>query len=271
MSYSIRSKRADVSGRRCVVASALLHLAVVAQLTRLMGDVKEPHAVQAIGVELVALDQVPEPVELRPLPVPPSPKRGVHPVPPPSVLSAAPAPRGSLPPQKEVPAVTAAAVAPGPSAASSEAAVVTPVPPHGTSAGREATTVQTKEEKGGRVALLPPQEEQRRPVARQSGADRVALRQEYLKRSRSLIERHKQYPLMASKRRIEGTVLVAASLERDGTLRHCEVLQSSGSLLLDNAALRSVRSVARFPELPVELQTDYLDFQVPVSFRLSRQ
>jgi len=74
---------------------------------------------------------------------------------------------------------------------------------------------------------------------------------------------------MAKKGMIEGTVMVQGKLARDGVLRQCIVTRSSGSGLLDNAALRAVRSVGRFPPLPVEIRGDELVFELPVSFRLS--
>jgi len=102
-------------------------------------------------------------------------------------------------------------------------------------------------------------------------ADRAGIRTGYVRQCRTLIERHKEYPVMAKKGMIEGTVLVQGKLARDGVLRQCIVTRSSGSGLLDNAALRAVRSVGRFPPLPVEIQGDELFFELPVSFQLSSE
>ncbi|MFA7062033.1 MAG: TonB family protein [Pedobacter sp.] len=100
-------------------------------------------------------------------------------------------------------------------------------------------------------------------------ADTTTIRTGYLQRCRTLIERHKEYPVMARKGMTEGTVLVRGTLAHDGILRQCSLIRGSGSGLLDNAALRAVRSVDRFPPLPSELQVGELVFELPVSFRLS--
>jgi len=99
--------------------------------------------------------------------------------------------------------------------------------------------------------------------------DMAGIRAGYLQRCRMLIERHKEYPLMARKGMIEGTVLIRGTLAPDGVLRQCVIIRGSGSGLLDNAALRAVRSVDQFPPLPSELQGGELVFELPVSFRLS--
>jgi len=99
--------------------------------------------------------------------------------------------------------------------------------------------------------------------------DKNGIRTSYVRQCRALIEHHKEYPVMARKGMIEGTVVVRGKLARDGVLRQCIVTRSSGSGLLDSAALRAVRSVGRFPALPVEILGDELVFELPVSFQLS--
>lgn len=97
----------------------------------------------------------------------------------------------------------------------------------------------------------------------------ASIRATYLHRCRGLIERYKEYPIMARKGRIEGTVIVRGTLGHDGILRQCILSRSSGSGMLDNAALQAVRSVEQFPAIPPELPNNELVFEVPISFRLS--
>lgn len=171
-----------------------------------------------------------------------------------------------LAPASSVPTQTAAAIAAktsfspqpssgvtsGPSLGATEAAV--PVSP-GTaiSAGQSKTIAPSSVATGIRTA------------------DKSGIRAGYMQRCRMLIERHKQYPVMARKGMIEGTVLIRGTLTRVGVLSQCIVTRSSGSGQLDNAALRAVRSVDRFPPLPSELQGDELIFELPISFRLSAE
>lgn len=88
---------------------------------------------------------------------------------------------------------------------------------------------------------------------------------------RGLIERNKDYPVMARRGRMEGTVMVRCVLARDGSIRQSGMVRSSGSSLLDNAAVRAVRRVGQFPPLPPNLQGEEFAFEVPITFRLSAQ
>lgn len=76
---------------------------------------------------------------------------------------------------------------------------------------------------------------------------------------------------MARRGGIEGTTVIRGSLNRDGSLRQCAIARTSGSSLLDSAALRAVKSVSRFPPMPPELEGNELVFELPVTFRLSAE
>lgn len=91
----------------------------------------------------------------------------------------------------------------------------------------------------------------------------------YLALCRGLIEKNKNYPVMARKGRVEGTVTVSCVLARDGSIRQSGIVRTSGSTLLDNAALRAVRSVGQFPPLPTEIHSNELSLEVPIAFRLT--
>lgn len=95
-----------------------------------------------------------------------------------------------------------------------------------------------------------------------------SARSDYLALCRRLIENNKDYPLMARKGRIEGTVLVRCVLECTGKMKSSGVSKSSGSGLLDNAALRAVLSVGQFPPVPPELPGSELVLDIPITFRL---
>jgi protein TonB len=95
-----------------------------------------------------------------------------------------------------------------------------------------------------------------------------AERAGYLAQIRNLIESHKEYPVMARKSGMEGTVHVRFVLDRDGVLKDTDISRSSGKNLLDKAAVRAIASVARFPAIPESLNGSPLIFEVPVIFKL---
>jgi protein TonB len=96
-----------------------------------------------------------------------------------------------------------------------------------------------------------------------------SARSSYQALLRSLIERHKEYPLFARRAGLEGTCVVRCVISRDGDLRRTELLKASGSTHLDGAALRAVTAVGRFPPVPQEVGGQEVTFEIPILFRLS--
>ena len=66
---------------------------------------------------------------------------------------------------------------------------------------------------------------------------------------------------------LSGTVLILFQLSENGELRSADVSQSSGNILLDKIALRSVRRAAPFPLPPKGIPDAALTFKIPINFR----
>ncbi len=86
---------------------------------------------------------------------------------------------------------------------------------------------------------------------------------------KEMIEKYKDYPIMARRGRVEGTSVIRFMLARSGRIKNAVILRSAGSGLLDNAALRAVREAGGFPPLPPEIDGQEIPFDVPITFRLS--
>jgi TonB family protein len=69
----------------------------------------------------------------------------------------------------------------------------------------------------------------------------------------SLIEKEKHYPALARRRNIEGIVGVTISVSAAGELEDCNVSSSSGTTILDQAAINVIKSI--FP-LHIVLQSE---------------
>ncbi|MBK5926190.1 hypothetical protein CCR87_02285 [Rhodobaculum claviforme] len=63
-----------------------------------------------------------------------------------------------------------------------------------------------------------------------------------------------------------GTVTLALSVGRDGTLRGAEVAVASGNPALDRAALAAVRAAGRFPPAPASVTGAVHRFALPLRF-----
>lgn len=83
------------------------------------------------------------------------------------------------------------------------------------------------------------------------------------------LEKHRRYPANARSGRIQGTAYVAFRMNRSGAVISASIQRSSGSSILDQAALATVRRAQPLPAIPADMP-DEVDLAVPVEFYLSR-
>lgn len=81
----------------------------------------------------------------------------------------------------------------------------------------------------------------------------------------SRVESRKEYPYMAMRRNLTGTVTVQVTIGADGSLYGAEVVSSSGAKVLDEAGLKAVRSSCPFPHDVGRT----LCMNIPISFYLN--
>ena len=97
--------------------------------------------------------------------------------------------------------------------------------------------------------------------AAQEGGD-TTQRLAYLGQVRKTLERSKVNPRST----MSGTVLIKFTVGPKGDLISRTVQQSSGSKILDDAAMAALDRAAPFPPLPQEIATGPLEVQVPFRF-----
>jgi TonB family protein len=85
---------------------------------------------------------------------------------------------------------------------------------------------------------------------------------------RKKIESKKRYPLAARKSKTEGRVGVKMTILKDGRLERIEITESSGYVILDKAALESVRRAAPFPSLPKAVKRKRVQVNMYMVFRM---
>lgn len=90
----------------------------------------------------------------------------------------------------------------------------------------------------------------------------------YRARIRQAVDGHKHYPRLARKMGEEGRVVLAFTIEANGRLAGVRVVESSGSELLDEAALEAVREAAPFPAFPEGVERKRWEFTLPLTFSL---
>ena len=82
---------------------------------------------------------------------------------------------------------------------------------------------------------------------------------------RAAIDANKQYPYMAIKRRLEGSVSIICTIDTSGSIVSVSLGSSSGSDILDDAALEAARAVGSFPNPTGQTVT----VSTPVNFSLN--
>ena len=83
---------------------------------------------------------------------------------------------------------------------------------------------------------------------------------------RKEIERHKYYPAAAKIKGIEGTVFINFYIGRDGILGSIGIARSSGSKILDDAGIQTVKNIGNISNSHMELRE--LDIVVPITYKL---
>jgi len=108
--------------------------------------------------------------------------------------------------------------------------------------------------------------EQATPVRDSGRAEAVA--KAYFSRVRSHLERNKEYPALALRGRLEGTVTVRFTIRNDGSVGSAGIVKSSGSNLLDQSALRTVHVSAPFPNPPETPDFRETSVSVPLVYKI---
>lgn len=88
-------------------------------------------------------------------------------------------------------------------------------------------------------------------------------------RLRHALSRYFYYPELAIRYGWQGTVKIGVRLSRDGTVSDVHLVHSSGYAVLDDAALRSTRSIHSVGGFDGASARDHFDVQLPVVYRLA--
>ncbi|AZT85529.1 energy transducer TonB [Marinobacter sp. NP-4(2019)] len=79
------------------------------------------------------------------------------------------------------------------------------------------------------------------------------------------------YPTEARRAGIYGTLRMLVSLKKDGTIKEVAILQSSGSTVLDDAAIRIVRMAAPFAPFPESMREEVDELEIIRTWSFQRR
>ncbi|MFA5149847.1 MAG: energy transducer TonB [Candidatus Omnitrophota bacterium] len=84
------------------------------------------------------------------------------------------------------------------------------------------------------------------------------------------IEEARRYPLWAKKQGIEGITHLYFSLLPGGRSQDIKILRSSGSRILDDEAVATLKRASPFPPIPKEINNSSVDMEVAIVFYLNK-
>ena len=97
---------------------------------------------------------------------------------------------------------------------------------------------------------------------------RVGNPQDYFSLLIAWLNQHKDYPPTVKKKKQQGTVVLAFSIDRSGTVLTSRVQESSGYPLLDQAALDMLARANPLPAMPDSMPRKRLRLAVPIEYSL---
>jgi len=90
----------------------------------------------------------------------------------------------------------------------------------------------------------------------------------YMKHIKDKVQNVWVYPEDARENGIQGRLLVYFSIAKDGSLYRLSLVRSSGSKILDDAAMQAIRDAAPFPKLPNRFHLDRLNIYATFEYKL---
>lgn len=101
-----------------------------------------------------------------------------------------------------------------------------------------------------------------------SAGGKVGDARSYYAQLMAWLNRYKRYPSQAKKAKQQGVVHILFTLNRNGDVVKRSIKKSSGSTLLDQAALDMFDSASPLPPIPDHMQRQQLSMVLPVDFSL---
>ncbi len=90
----------------------------------------------------------------------------------------------------------------------------------------------------------------------------------YMKHIKDKVQNVWIYPQDARENGIQGRLLVYFSISKDGSLCRLSLVRSSGSKILDDAAMQAIKDAAPFPKLPDRFHLDRLNIYATFEYKL---
>ncbi len=122
------------------------------------------------------------------------------------------------------------------------------------------------DEKKLKEVVEPELEEMEKELSKEIVEEEAMLRYRDMVKQR--IEEVRRYPSWAKKHRVEGDVCIKFAILSNGLSQDVEIIHSSGSKILDEEAVDTIKRASPFPPIPEEIDSSLVRMEVSIVFTL---
>ncbi len=90
----------------------------------------------------------------------------------------------------------------------------------------------------------------------------------YLTYIKKIIQDNIKYPRRARRLKKQGIVYISMVIKKDGKITKINVEKSSGSRILDKAAIKTIKNINKFNNIPEELKKNSWNIKIPMVYKL---
>lgn len=102
-----------------------------------------------------------------------------------------------------------------------------------------------------------------------NGVDVNGLIQGYNRSVYRTVNKHKNYPMIARRMRLQGKVYIEIMIDAQGNIKMARVKHSSGHTVLDKEALKTIKRIKRLPSPPTALGWSSRRLTIPLVYKFS--
>ena len=107
-----------------------------------------------------------------------------------------------------------------------------------------------------------------KPLTDNANPLKNVIKNEYLSKIKSHIEKYKKYPRRAKRLNQQGKVVVSFKIEKNGQIKDIEIKSRCPFKKLNIAAINILKEIAQFDPIPNELNKNSWDIEVPISYSI---
>lgn len=101
-----------------------------------------------------------------------------------------------------------------------------------------------------------------------STATKNMIKNEYLSKLRTKIERNKAYPKRAKRLKQQGKVIVSFEILENGKIERVSLKNGCSYSRLNNAAIKLLKEIAKFDPIPKELEKNRWAIEIPINYSI---